>query len=398
MLYKEALSETDDKTRLEKLKFATKSESERSIQAMIKLAQSEPDIPVNLEQLDKNKLLLNCLNGTIDLKNGNLRPHDSSDLITKLVPIAYNPDAPHPIWDSFLKKVTGGDDDLGGFLRRCAGYSLTGDISCQVVFYVYGLGQNGKSTFLGTIYKANGDYSGKINNDWLTEKPGNYSRPKEGLANLDGKRFVLSTEFERTQRLALGMIKDFSGGETCVADRKYEHEFAFDPVGKLWMYGNYLPVVIDNTLSVWRRFRLIPFNIEIGEDERINDLMRLLEDELPGILAWEVEGYLEWQRIGLAEPPIVMQATADWQREQDPLADFIEDYCFIQASTKISKQLLRTAYEQWCGKNSSKPIELKSFKRALTDRGIKDGHSGPERYWAGIRLKDGISEVGQMEL
>jgi len=396
ILHLEGIAETDDAIRQDKLKFAAKSENERSIRAMIELARSEPGIPLKLEQLDPDPWLLNCPNGTIDLKTAQLKPHNSADLITKLVPVAYSPGAPRPMWESFLNRITGGDEGLSGFLRRGVGYSLTGDVRCQVVFYVYGLGGNGKTTFLGEIKKVSGDYSGKIHNDWLTEKAGNFSRPKEGLANLAGKRFVLSSEFERTQRLALGTIKDFSGGETYTADRKYEHEFEFKPVGKLWMYGNYLPLIIDNTSSVWRRFRLIPFNIEIGENERIEDLIGLLEAELPGILAWAIEGCLEWQQIGLAEPPIVKQATANWQREQDPLADFIEDSCVIQPNAKTSKNCLRTKYEQWCEANGITPLKLWHFKRALTDRGIKDGHSGPERYWAGIRLKDGIVDVGQL--
>jgi len=389
-IYHEAAAEPGDKRREEIVKHANGSQMECRINAMINLAQSEPGIPVKVTELDTNPWLFNCLNGTIDLRTGKLLPHRKEDLLTVIVPIEYQPDAPCPRWLAFLDRVTGGDTELQGYLQRAVGYSLTGDIKSQVLFFLYGLGNNGKSTFVTTIRKLTGGYGERVNTDLFMLKDKNMGGPKEGLANLKGKRFIVASELEDGRRLAVSLIKDMTGGETIKADRKYEHEIEYQPTHKLWLVGNHKPVITDTTLSIWRRVKLIPFTITIPDAEIDPDLPSKLEAELPGILTWAVKGCLDWQQYGLREPGTVTTATASYRHEQDILGDFLEDCCVLEPKATIAKADLKAEYQRWCDDNKVEPIKQHTFKARLTERGIGEGVSsdGKKRLWRGIRLRN----------
>jgi len=212
--------------------------------------------------------------------------------------------------------------------------------------------------------------------------------PKEGLANLKGKRLVVASELEDGRRLAVGLIKDMTGGETIKADRKYEHEIEYQPTHKLWLVGNHRPVISDTTLSIWRRVKLIPFTVTIPQQEVDLDLSFKLEAELSGILSWCVKGCLDWQRDGLGEPHAVVAATASYRREQDILGDFIEDRCIVQPTAEVSKRDLRSLYSEWCRDNNVEEISQRTLRARLMERGITDRKgTGGGRLWVGIRAK-----------
>lgn len=386
-IYHEAADEPDEKRCKELAHHARSSESGHRIDAMINLAESEPGIPVKVTELDTNPWLFNCLNGTIDLTTGQLLPHRKEDLLTVIVPVEYHPDAPCPRWLTFLNEVTGGDAELQGYLQRAVGYSLTGDTKSQVLFFLYGLGNNGKSTFVTTIRKMHGGYAERANTDLFMLRDKNIGGPKEGLANLKGKRFVVASELEDGRRLAVSLIKDMTGGETIKADRKYEHEIEYQPTHKLWLVGNHKPVITDTTLSIWRRVKLIPFTVTIPDNKIDPVLPSKLEAELPGILAWAVKGCLVWQWDGLKDPEAVTTATAEYRHEQDILSDFIEDCCILERSTSIPKGELKDEYQRWCEDNKIDPVTQRTFKARLIEKGITEGRIGKARYWRGIRLR-----------
>lgn len=393
-IYHEAGDEPDEKRRKEIANHAAKSEFDPRLAGMINLTQSEPGIPIKLNELDTNLWLFNCLNGTIDLHSGRLLPHRKEDLNTILVPIKYDLEARCDTWMRFLERVTGGDTELIAYLQRAVGYSLTGDTKSQIMFFLYGLGSNGKSTFITTIRKLTGGYGAKANTSLFMAKDKNSGGPSEDLANLQGKRFVMASEIEDGRRLAVVLIKEMTGGELIRADRKYEHEIEFQPQHKIWLVGNHKPVITDTTLSIWRRVKLIPFTVTIGNKEIDPDLPAKLEAELSGILAWAVEGCLEWQKHGLGEPRAVSSATSDYRHEQDILGDFIDDCCLLKPTAAVSKHELKTAYEEWCNHNGSQPISQKTIKARLIERGITEGKSGGTRYWKGITL---LQTEGQQE-
>jgi putative DNA primase/helicase len=395
-IYHEAGDELDEKKRKDIASHASKSESDPRLTGMINLAQSEPGIPIKLADLDTNHWLFNCLNGTIDLQSGKLLPHRKEDLITILVHIEYDPNASCNLWMRFLDRVTGGNIELVSYLQRVVGYSLTGDTRSQTMFFLYGLGSNGKSTFITTIRKLTGGYGTKANTSLFMAKDRNSGGPSEDLANLQGKRFVMASEIEDGRRLAVVLIKEMTGGEAIRADRKYEHEIEFQPVHKIWLIGNHKPVITDTTLSIWRRVKLIPFTVTIPGKEMDPDLPAKLESELPGILAWAVKGCLEWQKYGLAEPKAVTNATSDYRHEQDILGDFIDDCCCLLPTAAVSKHELKTAYETWCNSTGSQPASQKTFRARLIERGITEGKSGGTRYWKGVALSDSEGQQGQL--
>jgi putative DNA primase/helicase len=338
--------------------------------------------------------MFNCINGTIDLHSGKLLPHKKGDLITVLVPIEYSPDASCSLWMKFLDRVTGSNVELVNYLQRAVGYSLTGDTRSQIMFFLYGLGSNGKSTLITTIRKLTGGYGAKANTSLFMAKDKNSGGPSEDLANLQGKRFVMASEIEDGRRLAVVLIKEMTGGEAIRADRKYEHEIEFQPVHKIWLVGNHKPVITDTTLSIWRRVKLIPFGVTIANKEIDPDLPAKLESELPGILAWAVRGCLEWQKYGLQEPKEVINATSDYRHEQDILGDFIDDCCLLKPTAAVTKHELKGAYEEWCNSTGNQPASQKTFKARLVERGIIEGKSGNARTWKGIALS---SSEGQQE-
>ena len=397
-ILREAADEKDDDQRKELIKHAVRSESEARLTAMVNLAQSEPGIPVRGEELNSNPWLFNCLNGTIDLRTGKLLPHTRDDLITIMSPVIYDSSAPCGLWQKFLDRVTGGSMDLAQYLQRAVGYSLTGDMRAQVLFFLYGLGNNGKSTFIATIRKVMAGYGATAPVDMFLAKDKTARGPKEDLANLQGKRFVAASEIEVGRRLAVVVIKEMTGGEAIRADRKYEHEVEFQPTHKLWVSGNHKPAIVDTSLAIWRRIKLIPFTVTIPDNEIDQDLPVKLEAELSGILDWAVEGCLAWQRVGLKEPREVTVATLAYRQEEDILAEYIQDCCVLKVTAAVAKADLYENYKQWCENTGCQPVSQKTLRTRLMERGITEGHSKSTRYWRGICLlagqEGGIEENG----
>ena len=386
--YREAVNIADLELREKVAKWAIGSEQRARLEAMIAIAKALKPIADSGESWDSNGWLFCVTNGVIDLKTGLLRDGKQEDMITRQAPVAYNPKAKAPLWQVFLGRITDGDTKLQSYLRRAVGYSLTGDNKNQVFFLAYGLGNNGKSTFLNTIRKVMGEYSHKLDVDDIMLKDKRAGGgAKEGLADLQGKRFVLASEIQDGKHLDVGLIKDMTGGETIRARRLYEHEVEYQPTHKLWLMGNKKPVITETTVAIWRRVKLIPFTVAIPDKEIDLDYPLKLEAELPGILNWAIEGCLEWQQYGLREPDTVTTATATYRHDSDILGDFIDDCCQLEATATVTKSEFKEAYEAWCKDNSSEPITQRTFKDRLIEKGIGEGRSGKARLWRGIRLK-----------
>lgn len=322
-IFEESAKESDDDKRKRLAVHAAASLNRPRIAAAIALARSKPGIAVVPDELDRNQWFLNVQNGTINLLTGGLQAHDRRDLIAKLAPVMYDPDAKAPIWDAFIDRVMGGDPAMTAFLQRWVGYCLTGDVSEQVFAFLYGDGQNGKSKFVEALFMVLGDYAGKLPPGVLTKR--RYGSDPTDLQDLPGKRFVVTNETARGGVLDDALIKDITGGDRLVGRKLYGSPFEFDPTHKIVMYGNHKPTFSGTDKGIRRRPLLIPFDVTIPEQERDPNLSHKFARELPGILAWAVEGTQEWRRIGLDVPAKVRTATDAYIDEQDVAKRFLDE-------------------------------------------------------------------------
>ncbi len=390
----EAYAADDDK-RSKLIKHADTSANWQRLEAMLKTARSETGLTVLPEDFDLDPWLLNCLNGTIDLRTGHLQPHRRSDKITKLAPVNYDPDAQCPHFLNFLHAITAARQNLIDFLQKAIGYAMTGDIREHALFIPFGSGRNGKSTLLDIVGQAMGDYALQMDPKTITVKK------QDGIANdiarLRGARFVATSETNDGQQLSEGKVKQMTGGEKLTGELKYGEPFDFRPQFKLFFATNHKPVIRGTDVGIWSRIHLIPFDVrfwdadkgESGpENLRMNkDLPQILRGEMPGILRWCVEGCLEWQRSGLKMPDEVRSATDEYRQEQDILAGFLADCCIMGGQYKATAKELFNAYQTWCEGQGEKPQTQTIFGRRLRERNLTNDRNNKGVFWIGIGLK-----------
>lgn len=388
-IYMEA-AETDDRNMRQIIaEHARKSESKRALRDMVELAKSEPGIPVLPEQLDSDPMLLNCLNGTIDLRIGVLQDHQRNNLITKLAPVKYIPAARSELYNTFLHRILP-NPELRLFVQRGAGYSITGDTGEEKLFFTYGPPATGKSTLLNALAETLGDYAMTADFSTFLAKDRVSRGPSSDVADLFGRRFVQSLEVDDGQKLAEGLVKMLTGGDRIRARHLYKESFEFIPTCKLWLSANVRPKVREDDAAMWRRILQIPFDQQIPKDERDPNIKKQLRDTKntgPAIMAWLVEGCLMWQSEGLKVPDIVEQTTQEYRAEMDPLKDFIEDRCFIVDYARVDNTDLWNAYASWCQENGEKyPLGRKRFTQSMENRGYTRARSDRGRFWRGIGL------------
>jgi len=379
-MYTEASSKGTSAARKAMANWAKGSESRHRLNAMIDIARAEDAVPVKPDQLDADPWVLNCKNGTLDLRTGELRPHRRGDFLTKIVPVEYDENATCPKWIRFLLDVLP-DPDLRAFLALAVGYSLTGITNEHCLFFAYGTGRNGKSTFFETILALLADYSHKMPTETLMVGKRTPGGASPDVARLPGTRFVVAAEVEEGRWLAESLVKDLVGGDTLTARQLYQDYIDFRPSHKLWMYGNHRPVIRGTDMAIWRRIHLIPFTVTIEADKVDRDLPQKLAAELPGILAWAARGCLDWQRSGLQVPQLVSDATSEYRRNEDEIGRFLDDCCVDDIYATVTKSDLYDAYREWGGDMSKR-----RFGAKLRDRGIVEDRTSGTRFWLGVGL------------
>jgi len=367
------------------LEHAASTLQDRRLKAMLAQAQDEPSIPVLPQDLDRDPWLLNCLNGTLDLRTGELRSHQRGDLLTQGIAVAYVPDAQCPTWNAFLDHIMAGNQDLIGFLQRAVGYALTGVIREHVLPILWGKGSNGKSTFLNTLRAMFGPYAMKAAGELLLVST-NDRHPTE-RADLFGKRFVFAIETEKGRRLAEVFVKEATGGDPIRARRMREDFWEFWPTHKVFLGTNHKPVITGTDHAIWRRIRLVPFTVIIPDEKQDLTLPDKLEAELSGILAWAVRGCLDWQKDGLGEPDEVQQATAGYRAEMDTVGGFIAECCFTGSNYRAKADELYDAYKLWCERNRASDEGQRAFGNALTEKEFERKKSNGINWWLGIALQ-----------
>jgi putative DNA primase/helicase len=389
-IYQEAAAAPNDEARKELGKHATRSEAGARIKEMVDLARS--DVPVMPDELDASPDLLNTESGTIDLRTGELREHRREDLITKIAPTTYRPDAAAPTWEAFLERVLPGED-LRAFVQRAVGYSATGDTSEQCMFINHGGGANGKSTFQEAIAAALGDYAMRAPTEMLLAKRSD-GVPND-VARLKGARFVSASETEEGRRLAESRIKDLTGQDTITARFMKAEWFDFAPTHKLWLSTNHKPEIRGTDAAIWRRIRLVPWAVTIPPAEQDKKLRIALRHELAGILAWVVRGCLQWRREGLQAPDEVRKATGEYRAEMDVLAGFLVECCELDTGHWEYAKDLYECYKRWCDENGERPEPQRKFGGRLGERGFQRDRGGSRGagIWRGVRLTEGEKEA-----
>lgn len=389
-LYKAAWEITDDEARAKVVKHALKSESSGAIASMLTLAGTEPGIPVEPEQLDQDPWLLNVQNGTLDLRTGALRPATREDYITRLIRVPYDPAAACPMWEAYLEKFQP-KDEIRRFLQRAIGYGLTGSVQEQVMFFFYGKGGNGKSTFLDTFQAILGDYAREAEADLLIAS--NLDKHPTGLADLQGARLVRTSETGEGKRLAEALTKKLTGGDRLKARKLYQDFFEFSPTHKLFVDTNHKPVIRGTDHAIWRRIRLVPWSETIADDQRDLQFKDKLRPEYPGILAWAVRGCLEWQKHGLGLPEDVAKATKAYRAEMDVLGDFLEECCHQIPGVPTRLSELYAAYKEWCEEAEEYVLTKKKFAMQLMERGFDRRESHGVTSYLGLTLSNGHPEA-----
>lgn len=363
-LWREVAECDDSDERKELATWARSCESSARIRSMIDLARSEPGVPVLPEDMDRNPWLFNCTSGTIDLRTGDELEHRREDLICQCALADYEPDMPAPIWEAFVHRIFDGKADLIRFVRRLLGWCLTGDVSEQLLPFFHGAGANGKSVLVGAVQGILGpDYAMKAPPDLLMMRGGD-SHPTE-RADLFRKRFVACVETEDGRRLAESLVKELTGGDRVRARRMREDFWEFSPTHKIVLASNHKPRIRGTDHGIWRRVRLVPFDVTIPEGERDKQLPSKLEAEYPGILAWLVRGCLEWQRDGLGCPPEVMAATDRYRRSEDVVSQFVEECCRLNDSDRESAGALYATYKRWATEQGDRPMTQRRFGEQL---------------------------------
>ena len=400
-IYAEASMCADGKQSVEIAKFAHESSNNSRINAMVESAKSEHDysIPIRFETLDQDPYLLNLTNGTLDLRTCELLPHDQINMITKISQIEYHPEAQCPTWLQFLDRIFKGQTEkaeLISFLKRSCGYSMTGDTKEQVMFFLYGSGANGKSTFIDVIQHILGDYSAATESATFTTARGDSIR--NDIARLVGMRFVSASENSTESLLDESLVKKLTGGEKISARFLHKEYFEFYPEFKIWWAFNHQPYIRDNTNSIWRRILLIPFEEIIPESEQDKDLAKKLHAEAPGILNWMIEGLKEYNVIGLLPPEKVAVTTKEYREDQDILHDFLHETCKISDNQSLTlsgdmveqASVLYTRYTEWFRLNGGSPKELLSstkFGKLLLERGFQRSRNATGKWYHGLKLK-----------
>lgn len=378
------LQDREDSRKLAAWSF--RSQARERLAAALFLAQS--DVPVRPERLDTHHWLLNVENGTLDLRAGTLQPADRADLMTKAAPVAYDSTATCPEWLAFLNRIFDGNQELIRYVQKAAGYSLTGDDREQAFFVCYGTGRNGKSTLLETLAAVLGDdYAQQAAPELLMQKT--HDRHPTELAALRGMRLVTAIETGEGKRLNEPLVKQLTGGDRISARFMHGDFFTFAPTHKLWLATNHKPTIRGTDLGMWRRIKLIPFTVQIPDEEKDDGLKaRLRTPEVrQGILNWMLEGALLWQREGLRPPQAVNEATQAYREEMDVLAAWLADCCVINKRAEAKAADLYKSYCDWCDANGEKPESQRSFGLRLTERGLdrRRGTAGAHR-WFGIGL------------
>ena len=359
------------------------------IAAMIDMAKAEPGMTVaHPTAFDSNPLMLGVEGGAVDLKTGKWLAPSPAHRISKCVGVRYDPQAACPRWKAFLSDILV-DRERVAFVQRFAGYSLTGLVDEEKLLFMHGTGANGKSVMANVLAAVFGEYAVTVGSELLavTKNESDASRFKH---RLQGARLALVNEVGQSDTFNDHRIKEITSREAIPTRALYGEAFDFYPTHTIWVRGNHRPAIRDSGDGMWRRLILLLFGRQFAPEERVRDLDRqLLEAEGSGILNWLIAGALEWQKIGLKEPPSVLQETAMYRDDTDVIGDWLATECIVQASARCAVATIFASYQNHFATLGMTPMARPAFVRMMGTRGFRRIKSNGNAYLAGIDVSFG---------
>ncbi len=372
---------------------ANKSESADKMSAMVKVASSDPAVVVDAKHLDTAHHLLGVGNGVVDLRTKELRPAHQNDLMTKQAGTHYDPNARCPRWLAFLDQVMLGDQAMVDYLQVLFGYAATGSTAEHMMVVNVGGGRNGKGIAQGLVARALGEYAQTMPAASLMESrySDSGSGPSSDIARMRGARYIQSSETSAGCKLAEAKVKSMTSSDTQVARFLNQEFFEYQPTGCIFLATNHRPSIKGSDKGIWSRLRIINWDFQVTEETMNKHLDTELEEELPGILAWVVEGAHRWYSEGMQTPAKVKQAVADYKVEMDTLGEFLDQECRValgDPDVYDSANALYQRYRTWAVNQGEKPMAQRSFGIQLAERGFERKKLGLERrgHWLGLKL------------
>ena len=372
-------------------KWAIKSQSTGRIDAM--LVSAQPYLIVSSELFDTHHDTINVGNGMVSLRDGSVRPHDPTWYFTKCIAVNMDDSASTLPWQDFLDVIFAGDQELIAYIQRAVGYTLTGSTDEHCLFFCYGTGKNGKSTFMKALEMLMQEFAVTTNVEALLDTSGGGEGATPHLSRLLGRRLAIAQEMPENRKMNESLVKSITGGDRIAARELYKDIFQFTPTHKLWISGNHKPRISGTDDGIWRRLRIVPFTVTIPEAKRRNlsDIMDEFKRHLPGILQWAVLGAMMWYQQGLRSCGAVDRATSEYRGEEDAVARFVGDRCELHPSANIDKVKLYLAWKDWAEDEGDRSAQMKSQRWLMTQLGKRFGceaGGNGRRLIVGIRLSD----------
>ena len=342
-------------------------------------------------EFDKEDMLLNTESGYVDLSSGELHDHDIDKKFSHQTVAEYSDNVDAPLWEKFLNQIFNNDEELIHYVQKAIGYSFTGSVDEQCLFILNGRGRNGKSVFSNVVSDVAGNYAKQMNVQTIVAKKNQSGSANSDIARLEGARIVTSSELNEGDRFDESLVKQLTGGDKILARFLYGSEFEYKPKFKIWMATNHLPIIRGTDDGIWRRIKIIPFNIQIPKEKVDKKLEYKLKAEYTGILNWIVQGAIMWQQEGLEDPEAVTKVIETYRAEMDPLDAFLEECCTTGQNYSIKAREMYDAYHEWAKESEEYKMSLNKFGREMSKKLLRvkrrDGW-----YYVGLKLKEPYSD------
>lgn len=365
--------------------------NERRADALLNVAAVGPGMSIaSPADLDANPFLLGVRNGVVDLRTGTLLAADPDLLISRQACAAFDRSAECPLWLDFLGTVFEHDTEIVEFMQRACGYALTGLVTEEKLFFMFGGGANGKSVFANVMNEVLGEYAATLRSVALARDPkGNGAEAEREKTRLPGARLVLINEVAASDVFDDQRVKEIVSRERISARHLYAESFDFMPTHKIFVRGNHQPGAMDASDGFWRRIVLIPFARQFTEGERIADLdRRIVNDERNGVFMWMLEGCLNWQRNGLQLPKKIKAASDAYRRDTDILGEWLESRCRLDPTAQATSSALFRSYQDFLRSLNMNSPSAKVFGRQLGQRGLSSRRSNGQTIYAGLALRE----------